>query len=328
VSVCIPVYNGADYIAQSVESVLAQSFGDFELIVCDNCSTDDTEAIVRSFSDPRLRYLRNERNLGLVGNANRCLEVAAAEYVCIFHHDDVMLPDNLARKVAVLDAHPGVGFVHSNLLLIDRVGRLVAPEIWAEESRCDYIEGGRRAFGKFVEKMPYASSIFIGAVVARKACYEKVGTFSEQLPHCLDSEMWMRMMLFFDVACLGEPLVKYRVHPTSTSSTWGDYASLPYLAEHYQSVRLVFDRYGGRIPDRRRLSRATNRLFASRAVDVAACELVAGRGRAGRAALKQALGMDASIVGTPGFWKATVASLAGSEGIRLYRKIKTLGKAV
>lgn len=323
VSVGMPVYNGADYIAESVESVLAQSFSDFELVVCDNCSTDDTERIVRSFSDPRIRYVRNERNLGLVGNANRCLDVADAEYVCIFHHDDVMRPDNLARKVAILDAQPTVGLVHSNLVLIDPLGAVVAKEIWAAESRVDYIEAGPVVFRNFVMTMPYAASIFIGAVLARKACYDAVGRFSEQLPHCLDSEMWMRMMLRFDVACIGEPLVKYRVHPSSTSSAWGNNETLPYVLEHYEAVRCVFARYGTTVPDGRRLWQAVSRRFALRAVDVAARELAADHVRTGRTALKRALGMSPGVAATPAFWKAAVASAVGSPGIRMYRRIKS-----
>lgn len=328
VSVCIPVYNGAGYIAECMESILAQSFADFELIVCDNCSTDDTEAIVRSYADPRVRYIRNGKNLGLVGNANRCLQVASSEYVCLFHHDDVMLRENLARKVAVLDAHPGVGFVHSNLLLIDEAGRRVAGDIWAEESRRDYVESGRVAFGKFLREMPRASSIFIGTVLARRACYRRLGGFRDELPHCNDSEMWMRMMLFFDVACIGEPLVKYRVHQTSTSSSWGDSVSLPYLSEHYEAVRLLFDRYGPNIPNRHRAWTAVSRAFASRAVEVASRELVDGAAGVGRMALRQAVAMYGPIAATPGFLKATAASLAGRGGVRFYQRIKALGKAV
>ena len=328
VSVCIPVYNGAAYIAECVESILAQTFGDFELIVCDNCSTDDTEAIVRRYADPRVRYIRNAKNLGLVGNANRCVQVASSEYVCLFHHDDVMLPENLGRKVAVLDAHPSVGFVHSNLLLIDQAGRRVASQIWADESRRDYVESGRIAFGKFLMEMPRASSIFIGTVIARRACYRRLGGFRDELPHCNDSEMWMRMMLFFDVACIGEPLVKYRVHESSTSSTWGDNASLPYLREHHEAVRLLFERYGPDIPDRRRTWAAVSRAFASRAVDMASRELVSGAADVGRMALKQAVAMYGPIAATPAFLKATAASLAGRSGVRFYQRIKALGKAV
>ena len=76
VSVCIPVYNGSDYIADTIQSVLEQTYKDFHILVCDNCSTDNTEEIVRNFRDPRLTYTQNPKNLGLIGNANRCLELA------------------------------------------------------------------------------------------------------------------------------------------------------------------------------------------------------------------------------------------------------------
>ena len=150
ISVCIPVYNGSNYIAESIESVLAQTYKDFELIVVDNCSTDNTEEIVRNFNDPRLEYFRNKKNLGIVGNHNHCLGVAKGEYICIWHHDDVMLPDNLKFKVQLLDDQPEVGFVHSNIIMIDDKGEVVAPEIWYEGSRHDYIEDGLTAFKKYI----------------------------------------------------------------------------------------------------------------------------------------------------------------------------------
>ena len=219
VSVCIPVYNGSAYIAESINSVLAQTYEDFNLIVCDNCSTDNTEEIVRSFSDPRLTYIRNTKNLGLVGNSNRCLDLAKGEYVCILHHDDVMLPENLERKIRLLDEHPEVGFVHSNLIVIDSDGEVFAENIWHEDSRRDYIEDGQTVFRRFLDNLPLGTSIFIGAVLARRSCYEHIGGFNSELPHCTDSEMWMRMLLFYDVACIGTPLVKYRWFGVSTSKS-------------------------------------------------------------------------------------------------------------
>src|SRR5262249_26443707 len=103
VSVCLPVYNGANYLAESMTSVLTQTYEDYRLIVADNCSTDATPDIVAGFKDRRIVYHRNAANLGLVGNHNRCLELAGGEYVCIWHHDDVMLPTNLEEKVGTLD---------------------------------------------------------------------------------------------------------------------------------------------------------------------------------------------------------------------------------
>jgi glycosyltransferase involved in cell wall biosynthesis len=103
-----------------VESVLAQSFPNWELVVADNGSTQESGLVVAAFGDPRIRHLRNEWNLGLTGNLSRCLELARGEYVTILVDDDLLLPEHLARKVLVLDAHPSVGFAHSNIFHIDR----------------------------------------------------------------------------------------------------------------------------------------------------------------------------------------------------------------
>jgi glycosyltransferase involved in cell wall biosynthesis len=327
VSVCVPVYNGSAYIGACLESVLAQTFDDFELIVCDNCSTDDTEEVVRRYADPRIRYVRNPQNLGLVGNANRCLALASGEYVCIFHHDDVMLPENLARKVACLDAHPDVGFVHSNILLIDQVGTLLATHSWAEDSWRDDVERGASLFRRFVMNMPSSSLIFIGAVLARKSAYDTVGGFSPELPHCNDGEMWMRMLLFFDVACIGEPLVQYRTHPSSTSGSWGAYDSFPYLREHHEAVRLVFERYATHIPDRRRLLNAVAKKFASRAVTMAWAELARGNAGSSRSMLAEAFRMSRRVACTRAFWGVLGGTFAGREGVRIYRKVKGLVKS-
>ena len=103
VSVCIPTYRGGGTIGAAIESVLAQSLADFELIVIDDGSPDDTGAIVERFADPRLVYRRNERNLGPQGNWNRCLEVAKGEYFKLLPHDDLLHPRCLERQVAVLE---------------------------------------------------------------------------------------------------------------------------------------------------------------------------------------------------------------------------------
>jgi len=262
VSVCIPVYNGAAYIAEAITSVLSQTFDDLELIVADNCSTDETGEIVRQFQDPRVAYVRNPSNLGLVGNHNRCLELARGEYVNIWHHDDVMLPENLARKVRVLDQHPNVGFVHSNLLRIDASGQGLEQH-WATDSRVDYIERGDTFVPRYLRRMvAYGSLVFIGAVLARRECYRRFGGFREGLFVSCDDEMWMRLALFCDVACLGAPLVKYRIHADSaTTAARGFWA----LQQHYLASRIILDEQRDRLPDAARLREEVLSAFGRRA---------------------------------------------------------------
>jgi glycosyltransferase involved in cell wall biosynthesis len=319
----MPVYNGAPYVKEAIESVLAQTYCNFELLVGDNCSTDNTADIVKQFSDPRVRYERNETNLGLVGNANRCLERARGEYVTVFHHDDVMLPQNLERKVRVLEAHSRVGFVHSDLILIDSLGAVVSPHGWSEDARRDSLEDGLTAFRRFVDHIQLGSSIFIGTVLARRRCYAELGGFRPELSHCNDSEMWMRMLLFYDVACLGEPLVKYRVHSTSESSAFGDYASISYVREHYAAVRMIFDKYGDRIPEGTALRRRVALAFAERALGLAARAFHEGDTGVGQVCVREARGMLPGVWRRASFWRAQAHRVTGRRVMRRLRPTRS-----
>ena len=278
---------------------------------------------------PRISYVRNPKNLGLVGNANRCLELADGEYVCIFHHDDVMLPDNLERKVRLLDEHPEVAFVHSNLILIDPEGKIIAHDIWNADTRRDYIEDGLTVFHRYVSYLSHGrgASIFIGAVLAHRSCYEHLGGFVPALPHCNDSEMWMRMMLFYHVACIGTPLVKYRVHPSSTSSSWGDYTSLPNMKEHSMAVQMVFEKHSDHIPHPDALKRRVFLSFGEYALGRACNTLVHGDFSAGKNFFKEAVNCSPLVMRNATFWKAAAGLTVGYRGIRMYQTIKKhLGK--
>jgi glycosyltransferase involved in cell wall biosynthesis len=265
VTVCTPVYNGSDYIAESIQSVLDQTYKNFNLIVCDNCSTDNTEEIVRNFNDPRLTYVRNKKNIGLVANHNRCLELADGEYVNFLHHDDIMLPDNLALKVSILDEHPNVGLVHSGVLFMDKDGEQL-DRTWSI-AKNDYIEDGIKVFEKYIMNMPVGASFFIGAVLARRDCYLKIGNFNPLLPSVIDNEMWMRFLLFFDVACIGKPLVIYRLHDEMASSSLGDLygLNLQGLEDHYLASNMVIEQYKSRIPQWKNLKRRVNTDFSMKA---------------------------------------------------------------
>ena len=322
VSVCIPVYNGEDYIADAIESILSQTFESLELIVCDNCSTDNTAKVVGSFKDPRVIYIRNSQNLGLVGNANHCLDQAKGEYISILHHDDMMMPDNLERKVQVLNENPNVGFVHSDIMLINPQKEVIASNIWEEDTRRDYIKNGFEVFQRYVLKMPLAASIFIGAVLARRSCYQHVGTFNPKFLHCNDSEMWLRMMLFYDVACIGIPLVKYRVHPFSTSTAWGDYTSVPYLQEHYEAASLVFKSYEDRIPSGAEIQKKMRRAFGARALELSVQSISKGNRATGKVFLKSAIEMHPFVFANIHFWKAAALLMAGDRAYGVYRSCK------
>src|SRR5687767_2945236 len=102
-SICIPVFNGADFIKEALDSVLDQEFKDFELIVVDNQSTDETLSIIRSYKDPRIKLFINDTNIGMVPNWNRSMEVASGTYIKILPADDFIYPGCLQKQVDILD---------------------------------------------------------------------------------------------------------------------------------------------------------------------------------------------------------------------------------
>src|SRR5579859_195058 len=103
ISVCIPCYNGERFIGRTLESVLRQTFTDFELVIVDDKSTDGTVSVIRGFTDARIRLIQNEKNLGLCLNWNRALSQTAGKYVKLLCEDDFLYPECLARQVAVLE---------------------------------------------------------------------------------------------------------------------------------------------------------------------------------------------------------------------------------
>ena len=127
VSVALPVYNGQQFLAEAIRSILAQTFTDFELIICDNASTDGTGVICREFAaaDSRIRYYRNDTNIGAAPNFNRAFELARAEYFKWAAHDDICLPAFLKDCVAALDADPSVVLCTTETNWIDEHGMAI-----------------------------------------------------------------------------------------------------------------------------------------------------------------------------------------------------------
>jgi glycosyltransferase involved in cell wall biosynthesis len=252
VSIGIPTYNGAKYLRESVDSVLAQSFVGFELIIIDDVSSDESWAIAEEYArkDARVSAVRNSQRLGLVANFNRCIELTKGPFVCVWHQDDVMMPQNIEKKVALMEANPQVGFVHSNVLMIDDRGQVLS-EHWEPDSRRDYTSSGWEFFLKMIE--PDKNYVCCPSVVARRECYKNLGMFREELFFACDWELWMRFALDYDVACLGTPLIQFRRHGASVSH--GVEGSIAETEQELLAKRLIFTERRDHIPDVRKLER-------------------------------------------------------------------------
>ncbi len=264
-SVCIPTYNGAKYLDATIRSVLNQTLADYELVVVDDCSVDATEEIVRSFSDRRISFHKNPSRLGLGGNWTRCTELARGRYVCIFHQDDEMLPENLAEKVGVLEGNPSVGMVHSRVYQIGPQDEIIS-DCWYFKPNPEegVVQPGLSYFERLLQGV---NVVCCPSAVVRRECYETLGGFDTRLPFTADWEMWMRIALFYDIAYLPEPLVKYRRHDGMETS---NFLGVKELEHAYQAKKIVLEKYPERVRDARELQLKMTRMYEELGLDRAA----------------------------------------------------------
>jgi glycosyltransferase involved in cell wall biosynthesis len=206
-SVGLPVYNGEAFLDRAIASLLAQTYRDFELIISDNASTDATESICRAFAvrDPRVRYSRNETNLGAMGNFCRVFAVARGELFKWAAHDDEHEPDFLARCVAALDADPGIVLVYTRAREIDETGATLCVKSTG-------IDGGNREvaarFGELVRR-DYPCIPAFGVV--RADVLRRTGLFANYAD--CDRVLIAEIGLQGRVVELTEPLFVHRQHP-------------------------------------------------------------------------------------------------------------------
>lgn len=207
--------------------MLDQTFTDFELVIVDNASEDNTPEIVRCLGDRRIRYYRNFQNIGVAQNWNRCIELARGEHITIFHDDDVMLPENLSMKVKAFE-NQDVVLVFCAMRVIDAHGNQMYIHKHYPETR--YLPGRNQ----IIHCLKMGNCIGCPSLVAIKtSAFEQAGKFNETLGFHIDQEMWLRILLKGDAYFLAEPLVSVRQHEGSVTKRVE-------LARQYEAERLKF----------------------------------------------------------------------------------------
>lgn len=205
VSVVMSVYNGERHLREAVESILSQSFTDFEFIIVDDGSTDGTWDILSGYNDPRIVLLRNEQNIGLTRSLNRGLAVARGGYIARMDADDVSLPERLAIQVAFLDEHPDVGLVGSPPFVIDAQGN-TRPG-WLVP--LDDVE--------IKWRLLFNNAFVHSSVMFRRSVLDIVGPYSVDKVAAQDYGLWVRIACNFAVANIAQPLIYRRDHPIAIS---------------------------------------------------------------------------------------------------------------
>lgn len=204
VSVVLTSYNHEKFIGQAIESVLNQTFTDWELIIVDDVSPDGSWGVIESYNDPRIIKIQNDRTRRYIYNINRAVESqSTGEYIAIHHSDDAWEVDKLEKQVAVLDANPVVGAVFSHVQCIDENNRPLVVE-WFNQPNKPRTAWLRSLF--FNENQLCHPSALV-----RRTAYEQAGLYRSANAQTDDAEMWTRLLMIADIHVVQERLTLHRI---------------------------------------------------------------------------------------------------------------------
>jgi glycosyltransferase involved in cell wall biosynthesis len=298
-TVAVPTYDGAAHLAETLQSILTQDGPEFDLVISDDRSDDQTVDLVRTVAGDRARIEINSERLGLAGNWNRCVALARTPLVAIFHQDDVMKPGHLSAHQAIFVAYDEVGLVASGSVVIDELGQAV-PESIVERGGLGPMD---RVYepGQLAAAMAAGNPLRCSAATIRVAAFASIGGFDPSYRYVLDWDFWLRLSRQWRVAWLARPTVQVRWHLMSETHRFktgtADLDETTRLQQQLFAVDLK------NRPDIERLRRMANnrlgRAYLNRAHDA----LRAGRPELARDALRQgfrcAPGQIKTIVGDP-----------------------------
>lgn len=235
-TVLLPVYNGADVVGNAIESVLAQSWDDFELLIIDDGSTDTTTHVIAGHVDPRIRLVHNDRNLGITATLNRGLDLACGKYIARMDADDLCHPLRLERQIRFLDASPETGVVGSWTKVLSTAAdsrtaaRFMARAIVYRALRIDGYVFHPQSDAEIRFVMMLNCPLSHPSVMVRKSLIDEYGLRYE-FPFAEDYEFWTRCAQRTQFANIPEVLLTYRQHSSNTSKK--------YAAEYRACANLV-----------------------------------------------------------------------------------------
>lgn len=211
VSICIPTYNAASTIRETLASILAQTYPNLVVHVSDNASIDDTIRVLESFEDPRIVIHRNEVNIGGEGNFNRCIQLAEGKYTAIFHADDLYEPEMVERQVAFLESHSEAGAVFTEACLIDERGAMIGElhlpkELKSLNELYDFAT-------MFKAVMCHGNFFICPSFMVRTQIYQQEikAWRGDMFGSGADLDVWLRILQRHTIGHIDEPLIRYRI---------------------------------------------------------------------------------------------------------------------
>jgi len=214
VSISIPVYNGEPYIYETLNSVLNQTYKNLEIIIYDNCSTDKTAEIIKTFKDSRITYHLNDKNYGALINCQKCLEAGNGEYIKLLHADDLLKPNAIEMQIDVMISNPDVSLCITATNIINEFDDVIMKrqlfkkslKISGKTMAKKSLLGGRNIYGEQ------------SSVLFRKDKARQITGFADDLYYSGDLDYWMRLSYIGDVYYISEFLSDYRVSSANLTS--------------------------------------------------------------------------------------------------------------
>jgi len=218
VSVILTSFNHGKYVENAIHSVLDQTFDDFELIIWDDASTDNSWDLINQFTDPRIEAVRNAERRRAIWGLNRAIsEVASGQFIAIHHSDDIWEPAKLEKQVAFLDGHSNIGAVFTNALAIGEVGSPLLDEKHFYFNVFDQPNRTRHEWLRFF--FSGRNALCHPSVLVRKCCYENCGLYRFGFAQLADMDMWIRLCMRYEIHVLPERLVRFRVRNNGANSS-------------------------------------------------------------------------------------------------------------
>ncbi len=206
----MPVYNASLFLKEAIESILNQNYSNFEFIIINDGSTDNSLDIIKSFNDPRIIIVNNEKNLGIIKTRNIGLKMAKGKYIANMDADDISLPNRLEKQVAYLDSHPDTAIIASRLVLINDLNKEIG--VWQEDVRTNTYED-------ILTTLPVINCVGQPTIMMRADVVKRIGYF-EGFMHNEDWGLWLHVLsLGYKIEKLPETLLRYRQHSAGTTIT-------------------------------------------------------------------------------------------------------------
>lgn len=213
VTVIMPVYNGERYLDEAINSILSQSFTDFEFVIIDDGSDDRSWKIMQSIRDSRIRLERNEKNMGLIATLNRGIKLAKGEYIARMDCDDVSLPNRLKIQVMFLDTNQDIGMVGTDFTMITSDGTpWNPPKLFNVSTEPNLVEWG----------LYFNCHVCHPSIMVRKTVYSHLGGYRDEFIHAEDYDFFLRAVSYTKISNLQQVMYKLRKHERNVSTIYGD----------------------------------------------------------------------------------------------------------